>query len=783
MDENVYHVLEFDEIQKRLAECASSELSKEMALHLIPYTIKEVVAEKLNETEEAVRLYTDEIQTPLGETHRLDGLLDKVEKESPLVPGELQDLATTLETYASMHTYFQGDRHLKYPIMEELASLIVPMDGLSKRIRGVFDAYGEVADTASPKLLRIRKAMASTKSRIRRSFRKILEDKTTAAWLQDPIITQRNGRYVVPVKEAYRYKFEGIVHDRSSTGQTLFMEPMVSINLNNDLTELRAEEKQEIIEIFLSLAKAIRNEADVIRRNCRNATDIEFILAKGKLALSMQGSKAILSPHQEMDLKEVRHPLIAKERVVPVSIRLGKSFQILVISGSNAGGKTIALKTAGLAALMNQSGLFIPALSGSVMPVYRSVHAIIGDEQSIQYDLSTFSSYVTQLSVLINEADNRDLVLLDELGTGTDPVEGAALAEAVTEYLLSHGVSSIITSHFSEMKKLAYETNGIENAFVEFDEATMQPTYRLIIGVAGNSNAFTICKRFGLNEEIISRAEALKNKSALHRMDRVMEQLNAQMGEVEQERRNLQEQLKAVQSDKRKIQDAYDELYKKKDLILEKARTEAELLKRNLRNQSEMIIKDLKKAAAQKSGELGQHVSAARKSINSITIPQGEIRRRALSLQELHKGLYVYIRALDTDGCIQSVSGKNVTVNTGFYNINVKADQCYETKQPAKKKERSASVRVSARAAVPHGQVQTELNIIGKRVDEAIPEVDRFLNHCLLAGISPVRIIHGKGTGRLRKGIHDHLKTLPYVTEFHEADVRSGGAGVTEVYF
>ncbi|MDY6084326.1 MAG: endonuclease MutS2 [Dialister sp.] len=782
MEENVYHILEFDEIRKKLAACAPSELSKEMALQLTPYTMKELVAEKLNETEEAVRLLTDEIQTPLGETHRLAPILDKVEKESLPTAGEFQELATTLETHAAMHAYFQGERHLKYPIMEELASLIVPLDALTKRIRNVFDPYGEVSDNASPRLLRIRRSMATMKARIRRSFKRILEDRETAAWLQDAIITQRNGRYVVPVKEAYRYKFEGIVHDRSSTGQTLFMEPVISISLNNDLAELRAEEAQEIHEIFAALGRAVLEYADSIRGNGRNATDIEFILAKGRLALSMHGSRAVLSSDKEMYLKEVRHPLIPPERAVPISIGLGKSYQVLVISGSNAGGKTIALKTAGLAALMNQSGLFIPADEGSRLPVYTAVHAIIGDEQSIQYDLSTFSSYVTQLAALIDNAGHTDLVLLDELGTGTDPIEGAALAEAVTEHLRNHGVSSIITSHFSEMKKLAYEAEGIENAFVEFDEITMQPTYRLITGVAGNSNAFTICRRCGLNGDIINRGEALKNKSALHQMDVVMERLNSQMVAAEKERRDLQEQLRAIAAEKNKIKSSYRELYEKKDRILEKARLEAETIKRELRARSETIIKELKKAQAKDGSHLARDIANARSAIDHIHVPDGKIRRRPLALTELREGLYVYIRALDTDGQIQSISGKNVMVNTGLHTVNVKVDQCYETAQPTMKKEKP-SIQVSTRQAISHGQVQTELNIIGKHVDEALPEVDRFLNHCLLAGISPVRIIHGKGTGRLRKGIHEHLKTLPYVTEFHEADVRSGGAGATEVYF
>lgn len=783
MEKDILEILEFNEIRKKLAELAPSALSKKMALELLPSSVPEVVEKSLQETEEASALLEREITTPLGETHDILETLKKAEKGSLLSAKECMDLSNSLDTYKKMHHYFEGERHLQYPALEEISSLLVPQETLISRIHQIFDEHGEVKDQASLKLFRIRTQKETVKSRIRRAFRHILEDKDQAAYLQDAIITQRNGRYVVPVKEEYRYKFSGIVHDRSSTGQTLFMEPMVSVELNNDLAEMTAAEKQEIREILEGLTEEIKKTADVTRNNCRLATDMEFIFAKARLALAMKGVKALHSERGVLDLRKARHPLIPEDRVVPVSMTLGKTFRILIITGSNAGGKTIAIKTAGLLSLMNQSGLFIPAEEGSMLPVYDHIYAIIGDEQSIQDNLSTFSSYITQLVSFLPSAGERDLVLLDELGSGTDPVEGAALAQSVTEYLQMKGAPAIITSHFSEMKKLAYETRGIENAFVEFDEKTLAPTYRLIIGVAGNSNAFNICRRFGMPDVILGRAIQLKNESPLHNMEEVMERLNSQSRDMNREKEEVDKTLRQAEELKNSLESARDEFYRRKDSILEKAREEAETMKRDLRVQSEAIIKDLKKnAAAMNRNKLGDKISDIRGKIDGLNVPGKENRREKLPKDQVKKGTWVYIDTIDSEGTIASVSRNQVQVQCGLIQVKVTADHLFKAKKP-KKQEKILPYARKKTMTRSVAAVHTELNVIGKTVDEAIPEVDRFLNECFMAGISPVRIIHGKGTGSLRRGVQDYLRTLNFVTEFHEADPSNGGAGVTEVYF
>lgn len=781
----VEETLEFDEIRKMLAQEAVSKLSKRAALTLMPSHRPEEIQHMLEETDEAFICLQKEIASPLGETHDIYPALEKANKKIVLAPKEFNDLAATLETCQKMKEYFGGERHLVYPLLEESVSMMESEDILIRRIRQTFDDHGEVSDNASPKLYSIRSQMDTVKGRIRKAFQKILQNKEQAPYFRDAIVTQRDGRYVIPIKEEYRNKFPGIVHDRSSTGETVFMEPLFSVALNNDLEELRIEERQEIHEILRRLTEIVAEHEDSIKMNCEKATHLELVFAKGALAEKMHAVRAEPSPKGILDLRKARHPLIPANKVVPVSFTLHRDFDILIITGSNAGGKTISLKTAGLLSLMNQSGLFIPAAEGSKLPVYRNIYAIIGDDQSIEYNLSTFSSYITQLVHVLRHAAKDDLVLLDELGSGTDPVEGAAIAVSVTKSLYAQHIPCIISSHFSEMKKLAYDEKGIENAFVEFDEETLKPTYHLIIGVAGNSNAISLCRRLGMPESILHDAENLKEASPFYHMESVMEQLNGQMRQVEAEKQLLDQELAEAESLHKDLKEAAGEFYDKRDDILNKAREEAQNMKRDLRVQSENIIKDLKKKAAHLDNNalLGQ-ISKTRQSINGIRIPYGASKqgKEPLPQEELKPGRYVYIDTFDKSGHIVSVSGNKITVLCGPLKVTVSPGHVFDAKEPVKTEpEKKTYHFVSASKSA--SAVPTTLNIIGKTVNEAIPEVDRFLNDCFMAHVSPVQIVHGKGTGALKRGIRDYLQTLPFVTSFKDAAPSNGGSGVTEVYF
>lgn len=782
MEQDILQILEFNEIRRMLAQLCPSSLSKAKAMDLQPSSEPRIIAEHLQETEEASICLQKEISSPLGETYDIIPFIDRAEKEMILLAGEFMEISSSLETYQKMHEYFSGERHLRYPILEEKASLILPLDGLFNRIRQVFDDKGDIRDKASMKLSRIRGDIETVKSRIRKSFRQILHDKDTALYLQDAIITQRNGRYVVPVKEEYRYKFDGIVHDRSSTGQTLFMEPMISVRLNNDLIELILAEKQEVMEVLRELTRQIKNNSAVIRKDCHIVSDMEFIFARGQLALAMNGVRATFSAAGILDLKDARHPLIPADRVVPISLTLGKAFKILVITGSNAGGKTIAIKTVGILALMNQSGLFIPAAEGSMMPVYNHIYSIIGDDQSIQYNLSTFSSYITQLVSFLPYVNEKDLVLLDELGAGTDPIEGAMLAQAVTEYLVNKNVNSIITSHFSEMKKLAYELSEVENAFVEFDKETLSPTYHLIIGVAGNSNAFNICRQLGMQESILNRAVELQQRSPFHNMEMVMNHLNEQRKELEQEKESICIIRQESDRVKAQLQEEQEEFLLKKNAILSKMREESSDIKRNLRIQAEKIIRDVKKASSLDKDAFMKHVGTTRSAIENMKIPESR-SKRGLVANEIKRGDIIYIDTLGSNGKVISVTGKKITVACGVANICVDISHCFAAEQLVKMIPQKISHQKKNVSNLRHEEVSTSVNVIGKTVYEAIPEIDKFLNDCIMAGVSPVQIIHGKGTGSLRKGIYDYLKTLPFITDFRMAEPQNGGAGVTDVYF
>lgn len=783
MEQGVLQILEFNEIRNMLARLCPSSLSKKRAMDLQPSSEASVVAERLQETEEAFLCLQKEIASPLGETYDIVPLVDRAEKEISLLATEFMEIAVSLETYQKIYNYFSGERHLRYPLLEKRASLIVSQDRLINKIQQVFDDKGEIRDKASVKLARIRGDIENVKNRIRKSFRQILHDKELITYFQDTIITQRNGRYVVPIKEEYRYKFDGIVHDRSSTGQTLFMEPMISVRLNNDLIELVVAERQEISEIFKELTYQVKINSKDIRRNCEIGTDIEFIFARGQLALNLNAVKAIYSPMGVLDLRDARHPLINADRVVPISFTLGKNFNTLIITGSNAGGKTITIKTAGILALMNQSGLFIPASEGSVLPVYEHIFAIIGDDQSIQFNLSTFSSYITQLVSFLSVAGAKDLVLLDELGAGTDPVEGAMLAQSVTEYLVKKCAKTIITSHFSEMKKLAYETQEVENAFVEFDQETLSPTYRLIVGVAGNSNAFNMCRKLGVPAEVLERAAVLQKKSPFHNMEKVMKNLNSQLQEVEQEKKSALEILKEANLLKKELEKEREQFLYKKEIILSKTREESANIKRNLRVQAEQLIKDIKKKATALDKEsFTNYAGVARSAIDSMKIPE-QNDRTALTVNEIKPGMMVYIDTLGNNGEVISFNGKKVTVACGVANITVDIAHCFHAKKTARALPEKIVLKKRNMSQLRKESVHTSVNVIGKTVYEAIPEVDRFLNDCIMAGISPVEIIHGKGTGSLRKGIHEYLKTLPFIADFRTAAPENGGAGVTDVYF
>ena len=783
-------LLDFGSIRERLAEHCSSVIAKELAMQLEPMRDAVKIKEALDETVEAMQSLQTEIEQPLGGTRDIRSACAKSRKEIVLSREELWDIYTTLGAYRRMYTFFR-EKYAQYPLLTLWAQDIPSHEKLERRFERIFDKKGELMDSASPKLQHLRSTIVKTKERIKNDLQAILHDKDNQKYFQEAIVTQRNNRYVIPVKQEYRYAFEGLIHDRSATGATLYIEPMRLVNLNNDLQEAVMEEEQEVLRIYRELSGLVRQNSNTLMDACERVSHIEFVYGKANLALAMKAVPAVLSGAREVNLIHARHPLIPANVVVPTTITLGTSYRILLITGSNTGGKTVALKTLGLLSLMNQAGLCIPAEAGSVLPVFNTIYADIGDEQSIEASLSTFSAHMTQVVFILKAVGSKDLVLLDELGSGTDPEEGSALAMAILEYFRKSGALLMVSTHYNELKRYAYDTDDIENGHVEFDERTLRPTYRLHIGVAGSSHALSIAARLGLPREVIDMAKANKDGSANRDMEAVLSDLNEQLRRTRERERALKKELEDTRRIKASVEREKKQMNERRKAILTKAQEEAQNLKRSIRIEGEQIIKELKSQFSEGDKQKRQDaITQARKSIAGVQIPEAPTdERRRIEAKEVVEGMPVFVDSLGQLGTVLAVQGKRVQVDVNGLTATVKlADLREASRQEAgnlRRKNETPQPKARKRsgtAVLRQQQATTELNVIGQTVDEATVTVGRFIDQAILAGISPVRIVHGKGTGALRAGIQQYLKHLPQVKHYEIAGLDEGGAGATIVY-
>lgn len=783
-------LLDFGSIRERLSEHCSSVIAKELAMQLEPMRDAVKIKEALDETVEAMQSLQTEIEQPLGGTRDIRSACAKSRKEIVLSREELWDIYTTLGAYRRMYTFFR-EKYAQYPLLTLWAQDIPSHEKLERRFERIFDKKGELMDSASPKLQHLRSTIVKTKERIKNDLQAILHDKDNQKYFQEAIVTQRNNRYVIPVKQEYRYAFEGLIHDRSATGATLYIEPMRLVNLNNDLQEAVMEEEQEVLRIYRELSGLVRQNSNTLMDACDRVSHIEFVYGKANLALAMKAVPAVLSGAREVNLIHARHPLIPANVVVPTTITLGTSYRILLITGSNTGGKTVALKTLGLLSLMNQAGLCIPAEAGSVLPIFNTIYADIGDEQSIEASLSTFSAHMTQVVSILKAVGSKDLVLLDELGSGTDPEEGSALAMAILEYFRKSGALLMVSTHYNELKRYAYDTDDIENGHVEFDERTLRPTYRLHIGVAGSSHALSIAARLGLPREVIDMAKANKDGSANRDMEAVLSDLNEQLRRTRERERALKKELEDTRRIKASVEREKKQMNERRKAILTKAQEEAQNLKRSIRIEGEQIIKELKSQFSEGDKQKRQDaITQARKSIAGVQIPEAPTdERRRIEAKEVVEGMPVFVDSLGQLGTVLAVQGKRVQVDVNGLTATVKlADLREVSRQEAgnlRRKNEAPQPKARKRsgtAVLRQQQATTELNVIGQTVDEATVTVGRFIDQAILAGISPVRIVHGKGTGALRAGIQQYLKHLPQVKHYEIAGLDEGGAGATIVY-
>lgn len=784
-------VLDFIKIKEELAHHCGSTIAKEMALALAPMTDRKQIQEALDETSEALRSWQTEIEQPLGGTRDIRESCKKSRKDFVLTREAIWDVYITIGAYKRMTKFFRT-KYMEYPLLSLWMQDMPNMDRVEQRLKRVFDDKGELLDTASPKLASLRNTISKTRDRIKHDIQSILHDKDNQKYFQETIITQRNNRYVIPVKQEYRQYFNGLIHDRSATGQTLYIEPMRLVELNNDLQEALIGEEQEVLRIYKELSALIKQHSNDLMDACEKVSHIEFVYGKAKLAIAQKAVQATLSEGRDVLLMRARHPLIPANTVVPTDIRLGTDYRILLITGSNTGGKTVSLKTLGLLSIMNQSGLFIPADHGSILPIFHNIFADIGDEQSIEASLSTFSAHMTQVISIIKHCGPNDLVLLDELGSGTDPEEGSALAVSILEFFRQKGTLMMVSTHYNELKNYAYHTASIENGHVEFDERTLKPTYRLHIGVAGSSHALSIAARLGLPKDIVNRARDYKSKFGSSEMETVLSDLNEQLRKSSERERALKKELDETRRMRGQLEKEKKQFNEKRKQILAKAQADAETMKRSLRVEGESIIKQLKSQFSETNKDKRQSaINEARKGISNVHVPDAPVddERNTLTIDAVATGQVVYVTSLRSLGTVLSIKGNRVTVDINGLSATVKVSELQSTTREESNKIQRDNLkpqpktrkRAGGSAVQRQKEVRTEINILGQTVDEAVVSVGRFIDQAILGGINQVRIIHGKGTGALREGVHQYLRTLPQVAHFETAGYDEGGAGATNV--
>ena len=784
MEKESYKVLEYEKIREMLAARAGSSLGKERARSLQPSTDYAEVEEQLEQTAEAVRIHAV-TSPPFGGIHDLRPLLKKIHMGAVLTLEELVDIRSTLYAMRSVKEFFKG-LEIEAPTLKEWAHGIEILGQLERRLENTLDEHGSLRDDASVELRRLRTEIQTTQNRIKERVGAALRAPENQKYFQEAIVTLRDERYVIPVKAEYRRFFPGIVHDQSATGATLFVEPMAIVELNNDVKRLVLSEQHEVERILRDLSQQIGGQQDILQENLSVLADFDFTFAKAKLAEDMDAQQPIMNREGRAHLRQARHPLIPRDRVVPIDIELGDAYTMLLITGPNTGGKTVSMKTFGLLVLMAQSGCFLPTAPDSTLPVYQNIYADIGDEQSIEQSLSTFSAHMTHIVDILSKVEADDLVLVDELGAGTDPEEGAALAMAILERLLAVKAATVATTHYSELKTFAYTREGIENACVEFDVKSLRPTYRLLIGIPGASNAFAISRRLGLSEAIILRAQQLVKEDHAQ-FEHVVNELEREKLAYEQHNAELAERQQRVTRLEQKVEAAKEDLSKRKGEFIRKAREQSAALVRRTRREAEDIIDSLKKQYDDQGIHARQQaIQEARKRLDEAAgaarpgiMGQKHLGQK-VDAKNLMVGDVVYLPKLDQKGTVVEISGREVTVQLGSLRTTQKAASCRFLSHA--EKEKSAKSNATGGFLRKTAHVSREIDIRGLMVNEAEVVVGKFIDDAQMAGLTQILVIHGKGTGALRKGIHEYLKRHRSVDHFAFADLDEGGSGATVVF-
>lgn len=795
MDERTLRVLEFDRLRERLAAAATNTLGRELALALAPVTDPDEVLARQRETTEARTVLATCPSVPLGGIRDIRPALARARVGSTLAPQDLLDVAWTMDAASRLRKFVCGLGE-GFETLGGHASQIAPQPGLVREITRCLDDQGDVVDHASPVLARVRADIRATGSRIRDKLDALIRSPEASRYLQDPVVTLRGGRFVVPVKQEHRAAVPGIVHDQSASGLTLFVEPMPVVELNNELASLEAKEREEIERILRQLSGLVRVAHPEIQRTVEALGALDFAFAKGRLSLDMDAVEPELDTSGYLEIRRGRHPLLSGH-VVPIDVELGGRFRTLVVTGPNTGGKTVSLKTIGLFALMTLAGLHLPAARGTRFAVFKQVFADIGDEQSIEQSLSTFSSHMTHIVKILEEAGPESLVLLDELGAGTDPAEGASLGIAILEHLHSRGARTVATTHYSELKAFAYEREGVENASCEFDVATLRPTYRLIVGVPGGSCAFEVAARLGLPREVVELARARLGEDRV-RVEHMIAEMERSRRELEEDRERARGARQMMEKLVRERDEEARRLRETRSEMLRKARDEAARVVSRARQDVARIIEELKEAALDRGGvdDAARRAREALKRVAEETLgaeagqPESAPaplppRTRTPGPGEISVGASVYVPKLGGSGRVLSVprDGEDVEVQIGAMRLFVcPKDLAIVEEEPGEAAGQPAGgVFIAPVTREKAATISSELDLRGLTVEEALAEVDKYLDDACLAGLPRARIIHGKGTGALRQAVRDFIRTHPHVKGFEPGGPAEGGDGVTVV--
>ena len=789
MNEKSLKVLEFNKIKEMLIDKAESQLGKELAKAIKPLNDIREIESLQQETEESLSLLIQRGNPPLYGIHSISSEVKRVEIGGSLTPVGLLKISDSLRVSRGLKQYIKetkGDKSPNYPIIEGLVEGLKAFKHIEDEINNAIINENEISDNASSTLRNIRRQISSKNDAVKDKLNSIISSGAHKKYLQDGIVTMREGRYVIPVKQENRSNIPGLVHDMSSSGATVFIEPMAVVELNNQLRELELKEREEIERILMELSSIVAEESQSIGDNEKILKKLDFIFAKGKLALSFNATKPILNNNGYLNIKKGRHPLLNSKGVVPIDVYIGKDFNSIIITGPNTGGKTVTLKTVGLFTLMAQAGLHIPADFNSEIAVFNQVFADIGDEQSIEQSLSTFSSHMTNIVDILNKVERNSLVLFDELGAGTDPTEGAALAMSILDHLIKMDVRTIATTHYSQLKIYALTTEKVKNASVEFDVETLSPTYKLLIGIPGKSNAFEISKRLGLQDYVIDYAKDLISKEnvefedVLQAMERDRKSILEDKAQAERLKFEIEKLKTSLTSEKEKTKDM-------REKILLKAKEEARVILKDAKYDADLIVGELRSISSDVEKDMNKRIQEAQDMLkDKIHKVEGDLSKDILNVKSkkppknLKVGESVEVLSLNQSGSVITEPDEkgNLDVQIGIMKVNLhistlrrvvfddNAKSIFKTKSIISNKSKT---------------IKSEIDLRGKNIEEAILDIDKYLDDSYIAGLNEVFIIHGKGTGALREGVKSYLRGHKHVKSFRTGIYGEGGDGVTVV--